>query len=110
MKKKAYIIEGFTIENLIIICKRDGNAPAYIESELLKLIDVANDLRSLIKLYKIQSFVRNTFTIKKEEIPLFYDHITVLLEDIGQLNKSIADASSALRYFLLRLKEEEVVF
>lgn len=110
MTTKKYQIDGLEIENLIEICKRDGNAPAYIELELGKILALANDLGSLIKLRSIQYYLMEKKIIKKEEVNDYYSTLIKGLDIVGEGNKEIKEASLPLKHFLEKLKEEEVIF
>lgn len=110
MTKKIYKIKGIEINNLIEICKRDGNAPGYIEYALNEILPIANNLGSVIKLHKLHKYIIEKRNIRKEKVENYYDYIIKTLDKEGEVQKELREASEALKYFLERLREEKVVF
>lgn len=110
MNKKTYKIDKSTIDYLIIICKRDGNAPAYIALELERIITIVNDLGSWIKLRNIQSFIAQKQPITKKEYIDYYTHIIKLLQEVGNKKQYIVNETFPLIHFLNRLKEANIKF
>lgn len=110
MNKKNYKIDNYTIDYLIIICKRDGNAPAYINLELERIITTANDLGSWIKLRNLQSFIAQKQPITKKEYIDYYTHIIKNLEELGNKKEYMVNETLPLIHFLNRLKEASITF